>query len=85
MFHKKWSSWLNLVQLVLVELSFGQVVVLASCRLVELVSVDLSVVDLVVVELVLVELKDYPFFLPTLGNFSQFSRFLFCNFGLIFY
>jgi hypothetical protein len=48
---KKWSSWLTMVQLVLVKLSFGRVVVWSSCRLVKLVLIDLSVVELSVVEL----------------------------------
>jgi hypothetical protein len=46
-----WSNWSTLVQLILVELSFGRVVVWSSCLLVKLVSVDLSVVELSVVEL----------------------------------
>jgi hypothetical protein len=48
-----WSNCL------LVKLSFGQVVVWLSRRLVELVLVDLSVVGLPVVKLTVVELTDY--------------------------
>jgi hypothetical protein len=50
-FEKSWFSWFTLVQLVLVELSFGRIVVWLSCLLVELVLVDLLVVEMSVVEL----------------------------------
>jgi hypothetical protein len=48
-----WSSWF------LVQLSFGRVVVLSSCRLLELVLAELVLVDLSVVELSVFELTDY--------------------------
>jgi hypothetical protein len=54
-----------LVELVLVELSFGRVVVWSSCRLVEVVLVELSVVELSVVEL-----TDYPLMAPIRINRS---------------
>jgi hypothetical protein len=45
------STRQQLIQLVLVDLSFVRVVVWSNCRLVELVLVDLSVVELSVVDL----------------------------------
>jgi hypothetical protein len=59
-----WSSW-NLV-----ELLFGPLVVLSTCRLVELVLVDRSVVELSVVEL-----SDYQQRWQCLNRVNTFSHF----------